>query len=316
MSGLELARAAFRDGARALDPDTFSGVASPSVLGAWLCVQTVRTQPKWLKAAAHAVQSLEPSRIDDDDVADWVDVCCRGWVQQAIGPFRAAARGLLPRLPERAGSAPALLGWWRITGERAPLDRALALLRCADDGLDPALGVALRLGYQATADESLRERALAALGGLDGLEELPWAWPALADLRDLDAEAFAGPLESLRGVSEDPSLAAQIVPAAAALALPPLVLEAQWFMEEELREGPMAEAATFPWAALRLRFGRLAVRDQIHFVARYDGGEPEELEDVGVVAPWLSTLVARADRGPLLDGAPMRTRRRGGLRRR
>ena len=86
-------------------------------------------------------------------------------------------------------------------------------------------------------------------------------------------------------------------------------------MEDELREGPMAEAATFPWPALRLRFTRLSVIDQIHFEARFAGGAAEELEDVGVVSPWLESIVARTDRGPLLDGAPPRMRRKGGLRR-
>ena len=166
MSALELARAAFRDGARALDPETFLGEAPPQVVRAWLCIQTVRTQPKWVRAAADTVQDLARNleSIPDNDVADWVEVCCRGWVQQAIGPFRNAARLLLPRVTDELASVPALLGWWRITGERAPLHRALAVLRSVSTD-EPSDGIALRLGFQATADEELRRRGAQALGG-------------------------------------------------------------------------------------------------------------------------------------------------------
>lgn len=313
MSALELARAAFRDGARALDPETFLGEAPPQVVRAWLCIQTVRTQPKWVRAAADTVQDLARNleSIPDNDVADWVEVCCRGWVQQAIGPFRNAARLLLPRVTDELASVPALLGWWRITGERAPLHRALAVLRSVSSD-EPSDGIALRLGFQATADEELRRRGAQAFGG--ELGRLPvTTWTAAADLLDLDVDAFAEPLAQLR--VDSTASAADAVPAMAALALPTLVLEAQWWMEDELSEGPMAEAATFPWPALRLRFARLSVMDQIHFEARFAGGEAEELEDVGVVAPWLESIVARTDRGPLLDGAPPRMRRKGGLRR-
>jgi len=313
MSALELARAAFRDGARALEPETFSGTATPQVVRAWLCIQTVRTQPKWVRAAADAVQDLarDLDSIPNEEVADWVEACCRGWVQQAIGPFRNAARLLLPRLADEFASVPALLGWWRITGERAPLHRALTLLDKASAGA-PSDSIALRLGYQATADEGLRRRGVEVLGG--ELSQLPvTTWGAAADLLDLDVDAFAGPLDQLQ--IDSVAAAAAAVPAMAALALPPLVLEAQWWMEDELREGPMAEAATFPWPALRLRFTRLSVIDQIHFEARFAGGAAEELEDVGVVSPWLESIVARTDRGPLLDGAPPRMRRKGGLRR-
>ncbi len=311
MSGLELARAAFRDGARALDPERRGGAPTPDVLRAWLTIQTVRTQPKWLRAAAQAVQELDLATVPDDAVADWVDVCCRGWVQQAIGPFRSAARALLPRLPDTARSAPALLGWWRITGERAPLDRALSLLR-GSEGTAPWLGVALRLGYHATADGALRDRALACFGSDPGTLP-PSAWAAAADLGELDAEAFVAPLTQAQ--PDDPEVAPRLVPAAAALALPALTVQVLWFIEDELREGPMAEAATFPWAALRLRFTHLPGRDQIRFVARLGDGEEEELDDVGVAAPWLGSITGRVDRGPLLDGAPRRGRRSGGLRR-
>lgn|GEM_PF-1726565 len=312
MSALELARAAFRDASKTLDPETLSSPPTAAIVKAWLCVQTVRTQPKWIRAAADAVQALDPAAVPQDAVAEWLEACCRGWVQQAIGPFRNTGRALLGRLPERTESAAALFGWWRITGERDAMDRALSLLTSAEHAVDPGLAVALRLAFHATADQGYFARAKDALGEhLDTLS--PTAWATAIDLQGLDVAAFTGALGHLD--TSSPSGAAQAVLGAAALALPPLHLEAQWFMEDELREGPMAEAATFPWEALRLRFSRLDVRDQIHFTARFADGDPEELEDIGVVTPWLELLVGRTDRGPLLDGAPPRTRRRGGLRR-
>ena len=304
MSELEAAQAAFRDGARALDPDAWSGPFSPSVLRAWLSIQTVRLQPKWLLAASRRTQDLPLDSLPDEDIADWVDAFCAGWVQQASGPFRNAARRLLPRLPTDWRGSAARLAWWRITGEPGPAREALAALASAPDLVDPDLAVALRLGFLATADDTLRARAVAALG--DAPTALPpRAWSTAADLLDLTASAFAFPFPV------DP----EATTAAAALAAPPLHLEVHWWIEDELREGPMAEAATFPWPALRIRFVRLPTRDQIHFVARLDDGPAEELDDVGVAAAWLESIVARADKSPLLDAAPARTRRRGGLRR-
>ncbi|MCO4774295.1 MAG: hypothetical protein KDA24_30005 [Deltaproteobacteria bacterium] len=306
---LEAARAAFRDAARAIDPDTFTGQTTPEILRAWLCVQTVRTPPKWIGAASAACQALDLTRIPDAEVAPWVEAFCLGWVQQASGPFRNAARALMPRLANHWRSVPALLGWWRITGEPAPLKRALEALALASDAVDPELAVALRLGFLATADPVLLDRALRALG--DAPSTLPpRAWPAAVDLLDLGPDDFGDALAALP--SPPPP---EMLPAAGALAAPPLHLDVHWWLVDELREGPMAEAATFPWPALRIRFKRLPERDQIHFFASLGDAPREELEDVGVAAPWLESLVARADKSPLLDGMPARVRRRGGLRR-
>jgi hypothetical protein len=85
-----------------------------------------------------------------------------------------------------------------------------------------------------------------------------------------------------------------------------------WWLPEELREGPMAEAATFSYPALRLRFGRLPHRDQIRFTATLGGVEHPTLEDAGVVQPWLESLMEDVDRGPLVGES--RRRRRSRLR--
>ena len=293
-------QSAFRTAAAAIDPQAGTPVdPSPLLVRAWLTVQSVRTQPRWLTAAEDAVQPIAAGtrRVDDDAVAAWVLTCCLGWVQRASGPFRAAAERLLPRLPDSAEAVPALLGWWRITGRRDARDRALAL---AQQHPSPR---ALHAAWLATAEVRLWDAARSLLGSAP---HAPADWPLAADLSDLDPDHAA-----LAGLAP-----AEIVLATAPLAAPPLHLDVHWHIAEELAEGPMAEAATFPWPALRIRFHPMAQRDQIRFEARLADGPTEELEDVGVVAAWLEEITRAADRGPLLDGAPVRSRRRGGLRRR
>ena len=299
-------QAAFRDAAAAIDPEPEAPDAPDArhVL-AWLTVQSVRTQPRWVAAAEHAVQAIATGAraVRDPDVADWIVTCCAGWVHRASGPFRATAEQLLPRLPALVESVPALLAWWRITGRLDARDRALALCAGADEGL--AAAVALRGGWLATADDALRHRAVAALSAVDGA---PSTWPVRADL----TPDFAADPASLAGLA--PS---EVILATAPLAATPLHLDVLWFIPEELAEGPMAEAATYPWPAMRLRFVKLPHRDQIRFEARLGDGPVQELEDAGVVAAWLEEVARAADRGPLLDGAAApRARRRGGLRRR
>ncbi len=238
--------------------------------------------------------------VPDEDVAEWVLTCCGGWVQRASGPFRGAADRLGPRLSDDVPAVPALLAWWRITGQRAPRDRALAIAADATTGLPAAR--ALRAAWLATADDSLRQRALDALP----MSTDPQTWPLASDLRP-DQEWDPALLESLGPADQ--------LLAVAPLAATPLHLEVAWFIPEELAEGPMAEAATFPWPALRIRFVPLAHRDQLRFSVRLGDGPVEHLQDVGVVAAWLEEVTRAADRGPLLDGTPPRTRRRGGLRR-
>lgn len=292
----EAAQAAFREAALAIDPERSRPDApSSELVRAWLTVQTVRTQPRWLAAAEDAVMPIASGArtIPDDDVADWVATCCAGWVQRASGPFRAAAERLLPRLPESATAVPAWIGWWRITGRREARERALALSTTDARGAYEA--------WLATADATQRDRAVASVG------TGPASWPLRAALGldvDWDSDALA------------PLSPASRLLAVAPLAAPPVHLTVAWFIAEELGEGPMAEAATFPWPAMRFAFTRLPHRDQIRFSARLGDGPEEELEDVGVVAAWLEEITRAADRGPLLDGAPPRARRRGGLRRR
>ncbi len=299
----EALQAAFRSAAAAIDPANGAPSApDPSMVRAWLVVQSVRTQPRWLAAAEAAVMAIVSGTRDlpDEDLADWVLTCCGGWVQRASGPFRGAADRLLPRLADDVHAVPALLAWWRITGQRAARDRALTIVAHATTGLPAAR--ALHAAWLATADDSLRQRAVRALPDTTD----PRAWPLAWDLRpaqDWDPAALEGlaPADCLLAV--------------APLAATPLHLEVAWFIPEELDEGPMAEAATFPWPALHIRFVPLPHRDQLRFSARLGDGPVEELEDVGVVAAWLEEVTRAADRGPLLDGTAPRARRRGGLRR-
>jgi len=70
----------------------------------------------------------------------------------------------------------------------------------------------------------------------------------------------------------------------------------------------MAEAATYPYPALRLHFTRLEERDQLRFVPRLEGETLETVYDVGVVGAALEIILEDVDRSGLLDGA---SRRRG-----
>lgn len=304
MSRLRSLQAAFRAAANAIDPATTTSASpDPRLVRAWLTVQTVRVQPRWLVAAEAAVQQIASGArtVPDADVAQWVLACCEGWVQRASGPFRGAADLLIPRLVDSVQAVPALLAWWRITGQRAPRDRALRIAEQATTGL--AAAQALRAAWLATADDALRLRAITALDA----PTAPAAWPFAADLVP-DADHDLALLE--------PLAPADRVLFTAPVAAPPLHLEVAWFIAEELAEGPMAEAATFPWPAVHIRFVRLPHRDQLRFSARLGDGPVEHLEDVGVVAAWLEEVTRAADRGPLLDAAPPRPRRSGGLRRR
>ena len=100
---------------------------------------------------------------------------------------------------------------------------------------------------------------------------------------------------------------------AAALGLPLLQLEVQWWLESELHEGPVAEAVTFPWPALELTFSKLEERDQVRFTPQLDGHVFETILDAGVIGAGLSEILSQADRSPFLEAAGMRRRslRRG-----
>ena len=315
-TGQELAEAAFRAAARAIDPEGEGPApedADAGVARAWICVHAVRGQPRWIAAAEDAAEAALRRGVPDEQVPRWVLTCTTGWVQRAIGPFRRVAESLLPRLPAGEQGVAARLGWWRITGDPAQLQQAL-------DALPPSGGPpdALRLAWHATADDALRRRAIAALG-LDPPAAIPsphalaalavGCWPLAADLLDLEAEAFAEPLTAW---GERPPAPADAVLASAALALPPLRARVQWWLASELREGPMAEAATFPWPALRLRFERLPRLEQLRVTARVGAAAEDTLYDLGVVAGWFDELVKGVDRGALVEGVGS-GRRRGGL---
>ena len=71
----------------------------------------------------------------------------------------------------------------------------------------------------------------------------------------------------------------------------------------------MAEAATYPWPALRLSFVEMpGGRDQLRMVPILDGDEMEPIMDVGVVVAGMELALEAADRTALLEGSG---RRRG-----
>ena len=98
----------------------------------------------------------------------------------------------------------------------------------------------------------------------------------------------------------------------ASLGLPRLVLEIEWWIERELYEGPVAEAITYPWPALEVRFSKLASRDQVRFVPTIDGTRFPVIDDAGAVGAGLASLLSDVDKSAFLEAAG---RRRRSLRR-
>ena len=97
-----------------------------------------------------------------------------------------------------------------------------------------------------------------------------------------------------------------IVPALAPLCLPPLDLEVRWWDARELEEGYVAEAVTFPYPALRLKFVRRTSPGQVVFASCLDGEPREILEDAGIITSLLSNLIDEVNRQAVVN--PPRTR--------
>jgi len=286
---------AFRRSADTLEPR--SGTATPITperVEAWITIESVRGQTRWLDAAVAAAQP-ESSLGPGSDEA-WLKAWCKGWGSRAAPAFRKRADALAGLLAPHTGSVGALLAYWRITGRRRWFDRAF-------EGLPPeaspgnwAAAEAFRQAWRATADDKLRLRSIEAYGptSLLPLSALPGAAEVIG--RDGFDEEFLRPLLAEAAPET-------IVPVAAALGLPLLQLEVQWWLESELSEGPVAEAVTFPWPALELSFSTLPERDQVRFLPTLDGRAFEPILDAGVVGAGLREIVSEADRSAFLRAA-------------
>jgi hypothetical protein len=165
---------------------------------------------------------------------------------------------------------------------------------------------AFRQAWRATASPQFRALAEASYDDLQGLELA--ALPGAAEL--LGRSKIT---EDLLASRIDAATPEEIVQASAALGLPLLRLEVQWWLESELREGPVAEAITYPWPALEVFFSKLPGRDQVRFRPELDGREFPVIVDAGVVGVGLGEVLKEADRSAFLEAAG---RRRRSLRRR
>ena len=287
-----------------LDPGSGPVLQDPVVLRACLCVHSVIGHTRWLDAACRIAEPLGAGPLPDDS-AGWLLACSEGWVQRASGPFRRAAERLAEAVEPSVEAVPALLFHWRTTGRARWFESAKAATPDTVTDL-PSAAAAWGL-YEATADEGRAEAARVFLRGLEPQEVAPRWWPLLADALELDASSFSAL------PSDDPTEAAQGLCGSAAVALPPLILHVHWWLEQELREGPMAEAATFPWPSRRIRFHRLPHRDQLRLQPVVGDIEHELILDVGVIAEYLALCVSDVDRSALVGRG--RRRRSGGLRR-
>ncbi len=314
MSGGRAAlEAMFRDAAAALDPATGARARTAAEVRALLTVHAVRGQRRWLDAALaglEAAAATEPWRAATGGAADWLDAACRGWVQRADRSLRTLAERLVGELEDDVATVPARLLYWRTTGLRWVLDGALALAPAEVAPGDAVAAAAAWAAYGATARDELAAAARVGFGG--GLADVtPSSWPAAVAALDLEPEDVdADAIEAVGEASPGDRLVA-----AAALVAPIIRLDVEWHVASELREGPMAEAATYPWPALRITFRPMEDRDQLRFHPSLAGEPLEMIEDVGVIAAALEHIVGESDRSALLEGMGRR-RGRSLLRRR
>jgi len=312
-----------RDAATALEPalvppeEVGGGPDGADILHAWLTIRQLRIQRRWLDAAITLADRIETGELrpeGPDSATAWMLACCDGWVQRAAGPFRRAAEAVAPGLPPGPEAIPALVRTWRITGERRWLDDAVARTPAVEaEAGDLVHAAALRALYEATGDPELIAGARAAAAGAKLGEAPVSTWPLLADLLDLDASAFEPHLGQMDEPGVTPAIVARV---AASLALPPLVVRVDWHIAAELGEGPVSEAATFPYPALRVRFRRLERLEQVRFVPFLGGVELETILDAGVVGAGLDGVLEAVDRSPFAEGIRARGRGMGLLRRR
>ncbi|MEE2828926.1 MAG: hypothetical protein VX498_07045 [Myxococcota bacterium] len=296
-------QAAFRAAAASIDPARSTPArVPPELLDAWLTIHAVRGQTRWLDAAiATADRVLQDA---DSDPASWLGPCCRGWVLRAAPGFRAQADRLAPSLPREPRSVGPLLAYWRITGRGGWLQAAMDALPDQAEPGDLEAAEAFHQAWRATASE---QHLAHARRGFDiPFAEIPLRyWPSASQTLPWSEEDLEDLADRVEAAAPE-----QVVLVSAALALPVLHLTVQWWIERELREGPVAEAATFPWPALHLSFERLAERDQVRFLPRLDGRAFEPIIDAGVVAAALTEILSEADRSPFLESSGRRSRRR------
>ncbi len=282
-----------------IDPESGPLINDPAVLRACLCVHSVMGHRRWLDAACRIAEPLLSGPLPSDRVA-WITACAEGWVQRASGPFRRAAERLAEGVEPSVEAVPALLLHWRTTGRARWFDAAMEA--APDDVTDLPSAAASWAIYGATADPGRADAARGWLARLDPADAAPRWWPLLADALDLGAEPFSA------APSPDPADAAHALLGAAAVALPPLHLHVHWWIDRELREGPMAEAATFPWPSRRLRFHRLPHRDQLRIQPVVGDVKHDLILDVGVIAEYLAHCVADVDRSGLVGRGRRRRR--------
>jgi hypothetical protein len=300
---LDLLEARFRAAADELESRDVLA-SSAAELRARLVLHQVRRGTRWLDGALKAVEAKGFPGASDDPAPERLFACCEGWVLRAIGVFRPAAEAWLTRIEDSPEAVPALLRYWRITGDENVLQRALAVTPPAPESGDLVGAAACWAAHQATAGEDLARAARAALP--DDPTRVPVAlWPLAAHVHDLEPDAFTA---AVHGWDDAPPRAEDAIVACAQLALPRLIVDVQWWFDSDLFSGPVAEAATFCYPNVRLRFGRLPHPAQAVITAILDGEASEPLEDIGVISALLDDIVAQVDRTALRD-APRRRRK-------
>jgi len=251
------------------------------------------------------------SRLPPEQRGEWTKICCDCWVIDASGPFRGAVSTLLRELPGGPAAVPALLRNWRITGDRSYAKRAFEQLP-----EPPASGAfedaaAYLAAYHARGNP---EHLLAASAAFDGANAadipLRW-WPLAWDVLDWTPADLSEAVAQWSTVAPAPE---DVLPALAAATLPALDLRVLWYDALELEEGYVAEAVTFPYPALRLRFERSEGPGQVRFAPSLGGEQREQLEDAGVVATLLSHLVDEVDRQSVVNTTRVRPGRGRGRR--
>jgi len=300
-----LLASAFRSAAAEIDPAT-GGSQRPSAarISAWITIEAVRGQTRWLDAAVTAAQA-QSTRGSGSDAA-WLSAWCKAWVSRAAPGFRQQADALAEQVRPGPDSTAALLSYWRITGRKRWLDRALEGLPSTAQPGDASVAEAFRQTWRATAAPEFRTLAERSYGDIESLEldALPGAAEVLGR---------GGITEALLTRRLETASPETVVQSTAALGLPLLHLEVQWWLQSELYEGPVAEAITYPWPALEISFSKLPNRDQVRFIPELDGHEFPTIVDAGVVGVGLGEVLKEADRSAFLEAAG--GRRRGRRRR-
>ena len=309
-SSLEVCRETLRSAVPAL-ASTNSEETGAQHFRSWLALYQITEKQRWLNLLRDAGSATRQRSLSATDYGEWLRLFCDGWVVDAAGPFRGAANGLSGQTLEGASAVPGLLRNWRITGEDRLRDRALVQLPTSP-AADFEAAAALHAAYHATGDERHLDAARVAFANCTPADiPLRW-WPLAWDILGWDDELIAGTIENW---GSTPPPAHDIIPALAPICLPRLDLEVRWWDARELDEGYVAEAVTFPYPALRLRFVRRESPGQVVFVPSLAGERRERLEDAGVIASLLRHLMDEVDRQAVVN-PPHKHLGRGTIRRR